>query len=156
MVECCSDCLKEQQRCNTANPGLEQIDPLDRSRSLQTRHLWNERFNQRRNVTAQLLVFDLTAAKCADVSGNRLCGHGPHMFAHRASSAASHPSTPPRSPDSAAGVQLQPYSLHCFLNVARPLQPVRHVKLNNCGILIVFVSAASSVPLTWDRGRNVH
>lgn len=71
------------------------------------------------------------------VSGNCLCRHGMFMFDRCFSSAASHLSTPPHSQDSAADVQQKSCIVSApFVNLARPLQPIRHVKLNHCGILI--------------------
>lgn len=59
------------------------------------------------------------------------------MFDRCFSSAASHPSTPPPSQDSAADVQQKSCIVSApYVNLARPLQPIRHVKLNHFGILI--------------------
>lgn len=52
-------------------------------------------------------------------------------------SAALHPSTPPHSQHSAADVQLKSCIVSdAFVNLEGPLQPIHHVELNHCWVLI--------------------
>lgn len=89
-------------------------------------------------------VLDVSGTKCAEVLflGSGLCRHGVHMFDRCFGSAASHPSTPPPPPPHSLtrlSCWRSPKVMYCLravVNLARPLQPIRHVKLNHCRILI--------------------